>query len=115
MFSSGLQPDSPELRILHLSDVHMDPDFAEGTVVNCDEPLCCRPWSQVAQGENVTEYSGKWGGAHGNCDLPQITLENMLEYIVQNIEASFFSFIIPKFVTKMKNYMKHERNTVKST
>lgn len=33
------------LKVLQLSDVHLDPDYEEKTVANCEEPLCCRSYS----------------------------------------------------------------------
>ena len=30
------------LKILHLSDIHIDPDYSGGSSANCQEPLCCR-------------------------------------------------------------------------
>lgn len=80
-------PNSPKLRIVHISDLHMDPLYAEGSVANCNEPLCCRSWS-TTQSETVT-YSGKWGAAEGSCDLPQVTLESMLQYIADSVEFDY--------------------------
>ena len=37
-----LQPGSPTLRILHISDIHIDPAYEVGSKVKCGEPLCCR-------------------------------------------------------------------------
>ncbi|XP_070394579.1 sphingomyelin phosphodiesterase-like [Dermacentor albipictus] len=65
-------------RVLHLSDTHYDPEYVEGSLASCDEPLCCR----AASGEvtNDTDRAGRWGDLR-YCDLPFRTLENMLEHI----------------------------------
>ena len=39
---SFLQPGSPTLRVLHISDIHNDPLYEEGSDPFCGEPLCCR-------------------------------------------------------------------------
>lgn len=36
------QAGSPKLRILHVSDIHIDPGYEVGSKVKCGEPLCCR-------------------------------------------------------------------------
>jgi sphingomyelin phosphodiesterase len=35
---SGLEP----LRVVHFSDIHIDPFYQEGTNANCTKPICCR-------------------------------------------------------------------------
>ncbi len=37
------QPGSPTLRVLHLSDLHVDMEYKIGEEADCDEPQCCRP------------------------------------------------------------------------
>ncbi|GAB6027687.1 hypothetical protein CHUAL_001927 [Chamberlinius hualienensis] len=80
-------PTAPKLRILHISDTHYDPQYLEGSVSNCNEPLCCRS-GKISPSSNVS-YAGKYGGLHGTCDIPQITLESMLEYAAENLEFDF--------------------------
>ncbi|GFS10952.1 sphingomyelin phosphodiesterase-like [Elysia marginata] len=36
------QPSSPRLKVLHLTDIHLDLQYREGSRVDCDEPICCR-------------------------------------------------------------------------
>ena len=40
--SSSPQPGSPVIRILHLSDIHVDLAYTPGLTNDCGEPLCCR-------------------------------------------------------------------------
>ncbi|XP_049272499.1 sphingomyelin phosphodiesterase [Rhipicephalus sanguineus] len=65
-------------RVLQLSDTHYDPEYIEGSLAACDEPLCCRPASGEVQ--NDTDRAGRWGDLR-NCDLPFRTLDNMLVHI----------------------------------
>lgn len=44
-FRFFFQKPKSALKVLQLSDVHLDPNYAENTVANCEEPLCCRPYS----------------------------------------------------------------------
>ncbi|KAH7946637.1 hypothetical protein HPB52_002219 [Rhipicephalus sanguineus] len=74
-------------RVLQLSDTHYDPEYIEGSLAACDEPLCCRPASGEVQ--NDTDRAGRWGDLR-NCDLPFRTLDNMLVHIgSQGRQAEF--------------------------
>jgi sphingomyelin phosphodiesterase len=48
---------APSFKVLHLSDTHYDPYYAEGSNADCNEPLCCR------QGRPASPQvsAGKWG------------------------------------------------------
>ena len=35
-------PDAPKLTVLHLSDIHIDFAYKEGSQADCPQPLCCR-------------------------------------------------------------------------
>lgn len=41
-FDCSLQVGAPSFKVLHLSDTHFDPYYAEGSNADCNEPLCCR-------------------------------------------------------------------------
>ncbi|XP_050739102.1 sphingomyelin phosphodiesterase-like isoform X2 [Eriocheir sinensis] len=69
------QPTPSVVRILHLSDLHVDLQYDEGSAVNCDHPLCCRhAFGDPGPGE---EAAGHWG-ALGECDIPLHTLDDLL-------------------------------------
>ncbi|KFM77578.1 Sphingomyelin phosphodiesterase, partial [Stegodyphus mimosarum] len=70
--------NAPILRVLHLSDVHLDPFYKEGSEANCGEPLCCREASGTPA--VPSDAAGYWGD-YRNCDIPLRTLENMLNHI----------------------------------
>lgn len=38
---------SGNLKILHISDLHLDSEYAEGSDADCDFPLCCRNWEEA--------------------------------------------------------------------
>ncbi|KAK3870502.1 hypothetical protein Pcinc_024280 [Petrolisthes cinctipes] len=69
------QPTPATVKILHLSDLHVDLQYDEGSAVTCAHPLCCRyAFGSPGEGE---EGAGKWGSL-GECDIPLITLEDLI-------------------------------------
>ena len=77
------QQGSPTLKVLHLADVHWDPEYLEGSLANCFKDgysLCCR-----ASSGNVTDPSdaaGYWGD-YRTCDMPWRTIENAVAHMAQ--------------------------------
>ncbi|CAO1430795.1 unnamed protein product, partial [Diamesa tonsa] len=69
---------APSFKVLHLSDTHYDPYYAEGSNANCNEPLCCR----ITNGRPTTPNgaAGKWGD-YRKCDTPKRTVDHMLQHI----------------------------------
>jgi len=61
--------------VLQLSDIHFDEFYTIGAIAECDEPLCCRPWSQG----NANRTAAKWGDYE--CDLTFPMFEAMLNSI----------------------------------
>ena len=43
---------NPILRVLQLSDLHVDNDYVVGLEAKCGEPLCCRPPKDIHVCEN---------------------------------------------------------------
>ena len=80
-------PDQPtvktakSLKILQLSDTHIDVMYEEGMDAVCGEPLCCRPDSLrlKKRGRSIkqSDLSGFWGD-YRECDIPLRTLEALL-------------------------------------
>ncbi|XP_037036162.1 sphingomyelin phosphodiesterase isoform X3 [Bradysia coprophila] len=68
----------PTFKVLHLSDTHYDPYYAEGSNADCNEPLCCR----LTNGRPLTpnNAAGKWGD-YRKCDTPKRTVDHMLDHI----------------------------------
>ena len=70
------QPDVPVIRILHLSDIHIDLEYTEGLNAECGEPLCCRPPNNSTPPGRL---AGRWGDHL--CDLPLQTANNLFEHL----------------------------------
>ncbi|XP_046446658.1 sphingomyelin phosphodiesterase-like [Daphnia pulex] len=81
--------DSPTLKVLHLSDIHWDPEYLEGSNAVCTDPMCCRASSGDVV--NATDAAGYWGDRRG-CDIPWRTIENAVAHIAQ--QHSDVSYII---------------------
>uniref|UniRef100_A0A914XPI5 Sphingomyelin phosphodiesterase n=1 Tax=Plectus sambesii TaxID=2011161 RepID=A0A914XPI5_9BILA len=80
------QPKST-LRVLHLSDIHIDRNYTVGTEASCAGDalhlfgLCCRnyPSSKEAK-DSIKQPAGRWGTV-ANCDIPFELFENTLQHI----------------------------------
>ncbi|XP_037518477.2 sphingomyelin phosphodiesterase [Rhipicephalus sanguineus] len=70
---------SPTLRVLHISDTHVDPSYSEGSEANCNEPLCCHA-ADVPAAKQQRRIAGHWGAFH-TCDIPPRTFEHMLKTV----------------------------------
>ncbi|XP_076456755.1 sphingomyelin phosphodiesterase-like [Babylonia areolata] len=72
------KPGSPRLRVLHLTDIHLDNWYKPGTNAVCQEPLCCRA-------DDGPPVPGKQGagyyGDYRNCDTPTWTLEGLFSHL----------------------------------
>ncbi|XP_075551077.1 sphingomyelin phosphodiesterase-like [Dermacentor variabilis] len=70
---------APTLRVLHISDTHVDPEYSEGSEAECNEPLCCHA-GDVPASSGRRRKAGHWG-AFQTCDIPPRTFENMLKTV----------------------------------
>ncbi|KAE9414641.1 hypothetical protein Angca_004472 [Angiostrongylus cantonensis] len=75
----------PRLRVLHLTDIHLDMMYTPGLETKCSEPQCCRPQGNptISAKANIKQPAGYWGMV-GDCDAPYWLLTNMLEFIQKN-------------------------------
>lgn len=69
---------SPKLRILHLSDIHLDSKYYAGSNAVCGEPLCCRKDDGIAP--SGSPAAGKYG-ALDDCDIPFVTVQSLFQYL----------------------------------
>uniref|UniRef100_A0A1I7XUQ1 Saposin B-type domain-containing protein n=1 Tax=Heterorhabditis bacteriophora TaxID=37862 RepID=A0A1I7XUQ1_HETBA len=78
-------PGKPILRVLHLTDLHLDMLYTPGLEAKCKEPQCCRPQQNPNElgKSKVSQMAGPWGTV-GNCDVPYWLLINMLEFVRKN-------------------------------
>lgn len=83
------KPGSPTLKVLHITDMHLDPVYMEGTNAECGEPVCCRP-EDGFPGPGPTA-AGKYGD-YRNCDTAAAALDNLFEYF--NSIQDQFDYIV---------------------
>ncbi|CAD6195707.1 unnamed protein product [Caenorhabditis auriculariae] len=67
--------DVRPLKVLQLTDLHIDFDYAYPAEAACGDPICCH--SQTA---NPVKPAGYWGTV-GACDVPYRTVDHMLGHI----------------------------------
>ena len=70
------------LKIVLMSDIHLDYDYTPGMSIDCGKPLCCRSDSGFPQ--NANGGAGNWGNR--NCDTSLKLLNNMLKTIREDIK-----------------------------
>lgn len=71
-------------KVLQISDIHLDPEYKEGSNAVCGEPLCCRPSSPGSNmAINADRKAGYWGD-YRDCDIPLHTVEETFRYIRDN-------------------------------
>lgn len=77
------------LKIVHISDIHVDLSYDVGANYNCTNSICCRPFTP-ADYPNVTQYPA---GPYGNnkCDSPLSLEESMYAAIEQIVPDSSFT------------------------
>jgi len=72
---------------LQIPDLHWDPQYVAGSVANCGEPVCCRPYDNNHTYSDPVVYGGKYGIANESilCDTPLSVITSMLDYIADEI------------------------------
>jgi len=86
----NFKPDAPKLRVLHLSDIHIDFEYQPGSIGDCADPLCCRNQSTPSEHYSVLNSTGAgYWGDYRSCDVPFWTVENMFQYIAKNEDFDF--------------------------
>ncbi|GJE85857.1 sphingomyelin phosphodiesterase [Phanerochaete sordida] len=89
------KPSGKRLKVLHLSDVHIDPRYATGTEANCSSGLCCRSNVFNSQSPNVTVRPAPRYGSF-LCDAPFSLILAGLQSIpvLTDTEKTGFDFTI---------------------
>ncbi|KAI0106474.1 Metallo-dependent phosphatase-like protein [Nemania sp. FL0031] len=83
--SSGLSP----LRVVHYSDIHIDPWYTEGADANCTKFICCRHYADgPAPGDAV--QPARPNGEH-TCDSPLSLEQSMYDAIHRLVPDAAFS------------------------
>lgn len=84
---SGQEP----IKVVHYSDIHIDPFYVAGSNTNCTKPICCRDYS-AEDSPGQTDAPAGPNGDH-NCDVP-VSLEESMYAAIKSIvpDAAFTIF-----------------------
>jgi sphingomyelin phosphodiesterase len=95
----SLQEGLEGLKILHISDLHVDPLYSEGSESVCDKPICC----QIINGPGLIEPAGPFG-SYKACDTPWRAVEETYEHIAAHhpVRVNQFNIIGLFFIQKIK-------------
>ncbi|XP_036675565.3 sphingomyelin phosphodiesterase 1 [Drosophila suzukii] len=72
---------SEDILVLHLTDIHYDPEYAEGSNAACDEPMCCR--NSLPAGSDSSAAAGFWSD-YRDCDCPKRLILSAFDHIREN-------------------------------
>lgn len=77
-----------DLTIVHLTDIHYDPEYQTGSVADCEEHMCCRATSKGTSNETKAGY---WSD-YRDCDSPLHMVENALDHIMKTNKKIHFVY-----------------------
>ena len=78
------------LKILVVTDVHIDYAYIEGKSAICEESICCRNTSRNES--NDKNKAGKFGFV-GKCDIPLITAQSFTDYAIKEVKPDIVLFL----------------------
>ena len=71
------------VKVLHVSDIHIDFEYHIGKNANCGKPICCR----IEDGPPATPADAAPRFGHPNCDAPVEVAETAFEYLASLDES----------------------------
>ena len=82
-----------KLKSLQITDIHLDLNYKENTIINCDIPLCCHDYPENEKKEKKIEYklSGLYGSI-GKCDANIETVKAFSEKISEIKDIDYIMF-----------------------
>lgn len=85
----GPSPGSGQYyKVVHITDIHYDPEYTPGGNALCDEPMCCRADQGTAK---PGEGAGRWGD-YRDCDLPWDTVAKSIQNIARSHSDADFVY-----------------------
>ncbi|KAK0246153.1 sphingomyelin phosphodiesterase [Armillaria nabsnona] len=86
------RPSGKRLKVLHISDLHLDPRYATGSEANCTSGLCCRADNSNTVGQAPLFPAPRYGAY--KCDSPLALAMAALEAIpvLTETEGTGFAF-----------------------
>jgi len=90
------------VQILHLTDIHPDALYAEGSLTECTKPMCCRRGEGWEEPWNSTVEAGHFGDYR--CDIPLHTMKNVFNHAASLADSENYNY---KFVMLGGDYVHH--------
>ncbi|KAI5119769.1 hypothetical protein M0805_009240 [Coniferiporia weirii] len=89
------KPSGERLKVLHLSDFHIDPRYTTGAEANCTSSLCCRENNVARSSPNQTIFPAPRFGSY-LCDTPYALAATALQAIpvLAGTQKTGFDFMI---------------------
>lgn len=77
------------LKVVHISDIHVDSLYVPGSSANCTKPICCRPYTPSEAPGNNSDPAGPYGNV--KCDAPLSLEESMYKAINELVPDHAFT------------------------
>ena len=73
-----IEPDGKKIKILQITDLHLDLKYKEGATGKCKYPICCRDLPTEEEKAKNVDLCGKYG-YEGQTDISQDLFESFIE------------------------------------
>lgn len=86
-------------KVLHITDLHYDPNYVSGRQKNCHRPVCCQ--NDQPEGTTSDDRCGYWGEYGADTPLQTVVeaLENSRQHVSRNrIYCDSRSMVGKKFI-----------------
>lgn len=76
--SQAVPRSGNDLKIIHITDLHYDPNYMVGANADCSDPVCCRAKGGIAS--DPAGRAGAWGDFR-YCDSPWAAVEDAIRQV----------------------------------
>ncbi|PQE31651.1 acid sphingomyelinase protein [Rutstroemia sp. NJR-2017a WRK4] len=98
------------LKIVHYSDIHVDPFYQTGANYNCTKPICCRAYTSADAAGNTQFPAGQYGNSE--CDAP-VSLEQSMYAAIQSITPDAIASIFTGDIVDHAVWLTNETQNIK--
>jgi len=113
-FKENSDPTLKPIKMVQITDIHMDIFYTPNVSLKCGETICCRPLDPkfaLIDEESDSQKSGYWGTL-ANCDVPPWTVEAVLKYIGEKIKPDIVVWLGDNIYSKFINVTKNTETDV---
>ncbi|KAM3502989.1 hypothetical protein MY11210_008879 [Beauveria gryllotalpidicola] len=87
------------LKVVHYSDIHVDPLYVAGSSTECKKPICCQPFAKQDEPGNAKSPAGPYGDH--NCGVPESLERSMYNAINKMFPDQIFTIFTGDIVDHM--------------